>query len=167
MTRSHRLVVGLAAAAAITMLTAIAAAHVPGRMTGGGSVFRQNGDRVTHGFELHCAAPEGATAREPNRLQVNWPGHRFHLLTLTKAECSNEFPEESPPEAGFDTYRGAGTGRCDGQTGATATWTFRDDGEPGTTDFARIEVDGCPDGAFLNVFGNLRKGDHQAHRATP
>ena len=166
MRRSHRLFMGLAVLGALALLSTVAVAHEPGRMTGGGSVFTASGQRVTHGFTLHCASPEGATAREPNRLQVNWPGHKFHLLTLTKAECSDEAPEENPPEAGFETYEGGGTGRCDGKKGAVATWIFRDHGEPGTNDLARIHID-CADGTQLRVFGNLKKGNHQAHRATP
>ena len=54
-----------------------------GRMTGGGSVFTAGGARVTHGFELHCD-----TLDVPNRLEINWPGHRFHLESLISATCS-------------------------------------------------------------------------------
>src|SRR5882672_5886748 len=60
----------------------------PGRMTGGGSVFTtdgtevQTGDRVTHGFEIHCGAENG-TIPLPNNLEINWSGNRFHLDYLT------------------------------------------------------------------------------------
>jgi len=56
-----------------------------GRMTGGGSVFEADGTRVTHGFELHCD-----TEDVPNRLEINWSGHRFHLETLVSAFCSKD-----------------------------------------------------------------------------
>ena len=78
----------------------------PGRMTGGGSILPGTPQRVTHGFTLHCDRRVN-----PNRLEVNWGGNRWHLerSELIYAICSND-PAIAPehPTAGFDTYRGAG-----------------------------------------------------------
>ena len=53
-------------------------------MTGGGSVFTTDGERVTHGFEIHC------DLREPNNIEVNWaPKNNFHLTELTGALCTD------------------------------------------------------------------------------
>ena len=128
-----------------------AAAH---RMTGGGSVLQ--GSRVTHGFELHCDAGKG-----PNNLEINWNGNRFHLEALTSAACSDAPKiDEAPPVADFDTYKGEGSGRCNGLP-ATAKWTFTDAGEPGENDTATINITG---GCSLSVSGNLDRGNHQAHK---
>lgn len=130
-----------------------------GRMTGGGSVFATDGVRVTHGFELHCDP-----SVEPNRLQVNWGGNRFHLQSLTSASCSDDPDiDEGHPVAGFDTYVGEGTGRYNGVPGATATWTFTDAGEPGANDFAEIVITDADGNTVLSVSGNLDRGNHQAH----
>ena len=130
-----------------------------GRMTGGGSVFTSAGVRVTHGFELHCDKTVG-----PNNLEINWgPGNSFHLENLTSAFCFND-PAISPfpPAAGFDTYKGGGTGRLNGVPGATAEWTFSDAGEPGRNDSARITIKvGAT--TVLSISGNLNRGNHQAH----
>ncbi|MBI2876347.1 MAG: hypothetical protein HYY20_05650 [Candidatus Tectomicrobia bacterium] len=129
-----------------------------GRMTGGGSVFQ--GSRVTHGFQLHCDASQG-----PNNLEVNWNGNRFHLETLTSAACSDAPNiDEAPPVAGFDTYKGEGTGRYNGVSGATAAWTFTDAGEPGGGDFAEIVITDANGNNVLTVSGFLNRGNHQAHK---
>ena len=127
-----------------------------GRMTGGGSVFDDEGTRYTHGFELHCA--DGA---EPNNLEINWGrGNRFHLTDLTSALCSDRpFIDEGNPQAGFDTFIGAGTGRLNGVDGASITFRFTDAGEPGGNDEAEFTITG-PDGA--SVSGVLDRGNHQA-----
>lgn len=132
-----------------------------GRMTGGGSVFHENSrsnPRVTHGFTLHC---DGG----PNRLQVNWRRHRFHLELLQDARCfDNPQLDEQNPVAGFDTIEGEGVGRLNGVPGATIEFKFIDDGEPGkVSDTAFITIsDGG--GVVLEVSGRLNRGNHQAHR---
>jgi hypothetical protein len=129
------------------------------RMTGGGSIITPTG-RVTHGFELHCNASD-----EPNRLQVNWRGNRFHLEDLTSASCSdNPAIAPDPPAAGFDTYKGKGTGRFNGQPGATAEWTFTDAGEPGASDTATIEIKNSSNVVVLSESGTLDRGNQQAHK---
>jgi len=129
------------------------------RMTGGGSVIDASVGRVTHGFELHCDA-----TKLPNSLQVNWGGNRFHLESLTSAACSDD-PTigEQPPVAGIDTYKGTGTGRLNGVTGATAEWTFTDAGEPGRADRAAFTIKDANNITVLSVTGVLNQGNHQAH----
>jgi len=133
-----------------------------GRMTGGGSIFTDAGMRVTHGFELHCDA-----SQKPNNLEVNWgPGDRFHLTTLTFAECSDDPTiRPNPPAAPFDTYHGTGTGKLDGVDGATAEWTLTDAGEPGRRDTFSLTVRDVSGNVVLS-FSNkpLTYGNHQAHK---
>lgn len=130
-----------------------------GRMTGGGSVFTAGGVRVTHGFELHCDA-----SKLPNNLEVNWGKNKFHLEKLTSAVCSDD-PSitPNPPVAGFDTYKGKGTGRYNGVAGATAEWTFTDAGEPGKNDTATLTIKDVSSVVVLTVSGNLKVGNQQAH----
>lgn len=131
-----------------------------GRMTGGGSVFTAAGARVTHGFELHCDA-----SKSPNNLQVNWgKGNRFHLTSLTSAACSDDGSiSEGNPVAGFDTYKGKGTGNYNGMLGATAEWTFTDAGEPGSADSVTLTIKDAGATTVLTVTGTLNSGNQQAH----
>lgn len=136
-------------------------AEQKGRMTGGGSVFTEAGSRVTHGFELFCNASKG-----PSNLQINWgKGQKFHLEELTSASCSDDANiSEGSPAAGFDTYKGAGTGRYNGVSGATVRWKFSDAGEPGKgADFAEIEVRDLDNNVVLSASGFLNSGNQQAH----
>ena len=145
-----------------TCVSPVVEPEIDGRMTGGGSVFTDNGVRVTHGFELHCDE-----ADEPNRLQVNWgKGNKFHLESLTSAACADDPNlDEEQPVAGFDTYKGTGTGRLNGVSGATADWEFTDDGEPGTSDHVRLQIKDVNNVVVLTVSGALDRGNHQAHPA--
>jgi hypothetical protein len=71
----------------------------PGRMTGGGSVVVASENmavhtsggtdafRVTHGFEIHCGSDSNHAGPPPNNLEVNWPGHHFHMDNLTLGHC--------------------------------------------------------------------------------
>lgn len=133
-----------------------------GRMTGGGSVFTSDGRRVTHGFELHCDP-----AVHPNNLQINWGGgNKFHLEQLTSATCTDDPAINArPPNAPFDTYNGTGEGRYNGESGATAEWTFTDAGEPGANDRATITIRDAAGNTVLVVSGNLHFGNHQAHQS--
>lgn len=128
------------------------------RMTGGGSVFTDAGQRVTHGFQLRCDA---ADTRQ--NLEVNWAGNQFHLLDLTTADCQDTALDEEQPVAGFDTFIGTGTGRYNGVEGATIEFTFTDDGEPGVDDTARIVVRDSGGTIVLEVEDDLTFGNHQAH----
>ena len=130
-----------------------------GRMTGGGSVFTSSDIRVTHGFELHCDIED-----VPNRLEINWPGHKFHLLKLVSAFCFKDPKiDAGHPTDIFNTYVGIGTGRLDGEPGATAFWTFTDAGEPGTNDTATIVIKDSLGHVVLTVSGHLDSGNQQAH----
>jgi len=131
-----------------------------GFMTGGGSVFTQDGTRVTHGLELHCAS-----ALLPNNLQVNWnKGNKFHLDVLTSATCSiNPNIDEEPPVAGFNTLVGAGTGSYNSVPGATIQFTFTDAGEPGTDDTAWMRIRDANGEIVLEASSSLTHGNHQAH----
>jgi len=134
---------------------------IQGRMTGGGSVFTEDGMRVTHGFTLHCD-----DSKEPNNLQVNWgKGNKFHLESLDSAFCSDDPNiDEAPPVAGFDTYKGVGMGRYNGVSGATAKWIFTDAGEPGkNNDHAEITITDAGGNVVLTVSGTLNSGNQQAH----
>jgi hypothetical protein len=145
--------------ALLTLQKAAPRPPVEGRMTGGGSVF---GSQVTHGFELYCDAGMG-----PNNLEVNWgKGDKFHLENLTVGWCWDD-PNinERPPVAGFDTYVGSGTGRYNGVSGANIRFEFTDAGEPGKNDLAVINVIDAGGNVVLSVSGNLKNGNHQAHRA--
>lgn len=133
---------------------------LPGRMTGGGTIpVGKTTLGGKHGFELHCDP-----ADLPNRLEVNWgKGNKFHLESLTSALCSNDPSlDEEQPVAGFDTYKGAGTGRLNGVSGATAKWVFTDDGEPGTADYAKISISDGVNPPYV-FSGNLTNGNQQAH----
>jgi hypothetical protein len=118
--------------------------HVPGRMTGGGSIFTTSaanigaGVRVTHGFQLHC------TVDANNRLEVNWgkPNQHFHLSNLTEVACMDHpFIVQAPPDAPIDTLIGKGVGNYSGtykgkkysRAAAEITFIFIDAGEPGGT----------------------------------
>jgi len=131
-----------------------------GRMTGGGSIFRADGIRVTHGFELHCNI-----ADVPNSLEINWDGgNNFHLGALTSVTCFDDPAiAPQPPNAGFDTLVGAGTGTLNGAP-ATIEFTLTDAGEPGTKDTARYFI--IQNGIVVLNVGpkNLEKGNQQAHK---
>jgi uncharacterized repeat protein (TIGR01451 family) len=156
----------------------------PGRMTGGGTF---GSPRVSHGFTLRCDL-QG----RPQKLEVNWrkdksPGNgkdkgygdngkdkedddegeggseKFHLEQLTSVTCLDD-PKIGPrrPSAGFDTYRGEGTGRYNGAR-ATAVWTFTDAGEPGRNDTASIVIKDAAGRVVLSASGPVSNGNHQAH----
>jgi len=101
----------------------------------------------------------------PNTLEVNWAGNRFHLSSLASANCfEGTPPPEGPPPAGFNTYVGSGTGSFNGASGATATWTFTDHGEPGTKDTAQMQIKDNSGNTVLNVNQTtLSGGNFQAH----
>jgi hypothetical protein len=133
---------------------------VPGRMTGGGSVFRVDGARVTRGFQIHC------DLRDPNNLEVNWPGNRFHLLSLDSAVCTDSPAiDQTPPNSSpFDTFQGTGSGRLGREEGATIEFVFVDAGEPGTEDTASIKVWNPAGDLVLEVSGFMDRGNIQAHK---
>jgi hypothetical protein len=139
---------------------------IQGRMTGGGSVFTIDNVRVTRGFQLHC------DLREPNNLEVNWPGgNKFHLTKLISAACTDSPAiDQHPPAAPFDTFTGTGIGKLNNKPGARIEFVFVDAGEPGVLDTASMKVFD-PNGNLVldvtgdpNVPGFLDKGNIQAHK---
>jgi hypothetical protein len=153
-----------------TMVFVNAWAHPPGRMTGGGSIICPDVGRVTHGFELHCGTgtnPEGSNPPVPNNLEINFSnGDHFHLTSLSVANCSdNPSIGPAPPQAGFDTMVGSGTGTFNGDP-ATISFTLSDAGEPGTgVDVASFTIT-AGGNTVLQCTNYLEGGNHQAHRAT-
>jgi hypothetical protein len=132
---------------------------LPGRMTGGGSVFTVDGVRVTRGFQIHC------DLREPNNLEVNWGnGQKFHLTELTGAICTDTPAVEEPPSAPFDTFDGEGVGKLNNKPGATIFFTFVDKGEPGDEDTALIRIFDPSGNQVLEVSGLVDRGNVQAHK---
>jgi hypothetical protein len=140
--------------------------HIPGRMTGGGSIFC-DGLRVTHGFELHCFVPEDDSFPGPNNLEINFEGNQFHLETLVTSECFDDPAiDQGNPNAPFDTMVGTGTGRYNGVSGATIEFTLTDGGEPGTKDTASYTIRDA-NGMVVLECGTtfLTFGNQQAHKA--
>jgi len=144
------------------------------RMTGGGTVdvapntqVVVNGGTdsfdVSHGFEIHCGAPPPKN----NSLEVNWPDHHFHLdkLTLGTCVCNPAFLPPKNPDAGFNEFIGAGTGKLDGVAGASIVFDFTDQGEPGTNDTEQMTIFN-PSNSIVLMFPRtpLTFGDQQAHR---
>lgn len=138
-------------------------APVTGRMTGGGSVFTPDGTRVTHGFEIHCDITD-----VPNTLEVNWPAaNNFHMDTLTYAKCTDDpsINQKPPNSSTFDTFVGIGSGKLNGEAGATIEFTFVDAGEPGTSDTATYIIkDKLGNVVYTVPVAPLIKGNHQAHK---
>jgi hypothetical protein len=141
---------------------------VPGRMTGGGSVFTLGDVRVTRGFEIHC------DLRNPNTLEVNWEGNKFHMTELTAAVCIDQVSiAQAPPVAPFDTFKGTGVGKLNNRAGARIEFVFVDAGEPGTSDTATLKIYD-PSGTLVldvpgdpQVPGSLTYGNIQAHKDNP
>ncbi len=126
--------------------------ELSGRWTGGGSIFTNSGERVTHGFELHCDA-----SVTPNRLEINFGGDRFHLTSLTSAYCFIN-------SAGVPEIIGSGTGEYNGNTGYHISFVFTDAGEPGIHDYASYVITGPNSQTILSVAGNLDHGNQDYHK---
>lgn len=136
-----------------------------GRMTGGGGDLDINGVSVTKGLTLHCDITLS------NNLEVNWPGHHWHLdKPITSADCEND-PSFSPapPAAPFDIFNGTATGQLDGVDGSNITFTFIDAGEPGAgVDKAAMQIWDPSGNLVLNVpLSFITNGNLQAHYDQP
>ena len=140
-----------------------------GRMTGGGGQIQIDGARITRGFTIHCDIVLS------NNLEINWPGgNKWHITKpLTDALCLDDPNfDPFPPAAPFDTFIGEGTGSLNGVAGSIVKFTFIDNGEPGKTDQATIQIwasgaDPSVDIPVLDVFGVLDHGNIQAHFDQP
>jgi hypothetical protein len=130
-------------------------AAVMGRFTGGGSIFNSAGERITHGFELHCSVSD-----LPNNLEINNGGNNFHLDTLTSVSCSVD-------ASGVATITGTGSGTFNGVPGYTISFTMTDAGEPGTSDFASYTIVSPAGAVVTSVSGSgfLTFGNQQFHPA--
>jgi len=88
---------------------------VDGRMTGGGSTFKSDGSRITHGFQVHTDLSRKST------LQVNWAKQRFHLTALTYADGQENLDiDQGKPSAPIDTFVGKGYGWYNGTDAAVS-----------------------------------------------
>jgi len=164
----------------LVVAVVVAMACLPGRMTGGGSVFIYDntlgdvevnggidGTRVTHGFEIHCGTPDNPPG--PNNLEINWKdedgnSQRFHLENLSYGYCSL-VNDPRPPAAGFNTFDGIGTGKLNGVDGAKIVFTFTDSGEPGIDDTEKIVIMDADDITVLDVPTTpVTYGNQQAHK---
>lgn len=138
-----------------------------GRMTGGGSNVTIGDVKITKGFTLHCDIILS------NNLEINWPGHKWHLTKpISTAECVDD-PTISPvpPPAPFDTFNGTADGNLDGVEGSHIDFTLVDAGEPGGGgDKTRFFIT-APDGSValdlpLSVItgGNIQAHYDQPHK---
>ena len=110
------------------------------RMTGGGGLpivwpATDAGKSAHHGFMIHCFS-----FIQPDNLEINWgKGNSFHMTSITSSTCDND-PSTGSSGATFNRIQGSGTGRYNGVPGATATWSFTDNGEPGAKDHGSLMV---------------------------
>jgi hypothetical protein len=144
---------------------------IQGRMTGGRNL-RVDGAHVRGsrgGFTIHCDITLS------NNIQVSWPGgNTWHLdKPIDKATCIDAPDiDPTPPAAPFDTFIGEAVGKLNGVDGSEIRFTFIDDGEPGRTDWMKIEiwdVGDIPgvDPVFITFEGYLDGGNIQAHYDQP
>lgn len=116
-----------------------------GRMTGGGiKAVNTDEEPVTFGLTLHCDITLS------NNLEVNWPGHKWHLAKpITSASCDNIQHDPEPPASPIDTFEGEGYGRLDGVGNSFVEFRFEDHGEPGRNDRVAIKI--YEPGSMTNV----------------
>jgi hypothetical protein len=137
---------------------------VEGRMTGGGGQIIIGDVFVSRGLTIHCDIVLS------NNLEINWPGNKWHLdKPLDAATCIDD-PAYNPvpPAAPFDTFIGLGTGKLNGVDGSVVMFTFIDNGEPGKTDRASIQIFDAGGTMVLDVpLSLLDRGNLQAHYDQP
>lgn len=156
------LVIGILGIMILAGTNTATACELCGRWTGGGSIIDPIYGRVTHGFELHCN-----TDRLPNNLEVNWAGNHFHLGVLEYADCGDEtYLNPEHPLAYCDWIYGEGVGKLNGVSNCHIKFYFTDDGEPGGHDYAHIRIFDQNGIKVLDIEGNLKMGNQQAHRCT-
>ena len=137
---------------------------VEGRMTGGGGQIIIGDVFVSRGLTIHC------DILLSNNLEINWPGNKWHIdKPLDAATCIDD-PAYNPvpPRAPFDTFIGVGTGSLNGVDGSVVMFTFIDNGEPGRTDRASIQIFDAGGALVLDVpLSLLDRGNLQAHYDQP
>jgi hypothetical protein len=111
---------------------------------------------------------EGNPPEPPNNLEVNWPSaNNFHLENLTLGVCILLGPP-NPPQAPFNEFIGAGTGKLNGIDGASISFVFIDNGEPGNNDTGTLTITDPFGNVVLFVpTTNVDNGNFQAHACTP
>jgi hypothetical protein len=154
-----------------------------GRLTGGGfqvEITLPSGEevRVSRGLTIHCDIALS------NNLQVNWPFNRWHITKeMLEIACTDDPAiDPAPPPAPVDTFTGHAYGSLNGEDGSILCFEFKDAGEPGVNDMARIKIlpaglhiprsqDPCADGYATPVLDtglvNLSGGNFQAHFDQP
>ena len=149
----------------VTFYNNPATVNLNGRMTGGGKQITFGGLQVTRGFELHCDIILA------NNLEINWaPANNFHITRpLTSATCLLDPNFNAPPpKSPINTFIGVANGELNGVPGATARFTFIDNGEPGSSDLASIQVYDASNNLVLNVpLSPLDAGNIQMHYDQP
>jgi hypothetical protein len=137
---------------------------IEGRMTGGGGQIIVGDVFVSRGLTIHCDIVLS------NNLEINWPGNKWHIeKPLDSALCIDD-PDFNPvpPRAPFDTFIGVGTGALNGVDGSVVMFTFIDNGEPGSTDRAAIQIWDAGGALVLDVpLSFLDRGNLQAHYDQP
>jgi hypothetical protein len=119
-----------------TVTTEFTTNPLQGRMTGGGvKATNDAGDPVTFGVEIHCDIILS------NNIEINWPGHKWHLTKpIVSSDCENQNNDAPPPASPIDTFKGVAFGELDGVGDSKITWDFEDHGEPGTNDKVELTV---------------------------
>jgi hypothetical protein len=148
-----------------TVTTEFTTNPLQGRMTGGGvKATDDDGDPVTFGVEIHCDITLS------NNIEINWPGHKWHLTKpILTSDCENQDNDAPPPASPIDTFRGTAVGELDGVGGSTIAWDFEDHGEPGTNDKVELTVHAPGSNTVVMhiTLQNISIGNWQMHYDQP
>lgn len=150
-----------------TVTTEFTTNPLQGRMTGGGvKATNDAGDPVTFGVEIHCDITLS------NNIEINWPGHKWHLTKpITDSDCENVDNDAPPPASPIDTFKGHAFGQLDGVGDSEIAWDFEDHGEPGTNDKVELTVYAPGTGLGTPVMHitlqNISIGNWQMHYDQP
>jgi hypothetical protein len=148
-----------------TVVTELTTNPLQGRMTGGGvKATNDDGDPVTFGVEIHCDITLS------NNIEINWPGHKWHLTKpILTSDCENQDNDAPPPASPIDTFKGTAVGELDGVGGSTIAWDFEDHGEPGTNDKVELTVHapGSSTVVMHIALQNISIGNWQMHYDQP
>jgi hypothetical protein len=113
--------------------------------------------KVRFGGVLQCDAPFDM----PNQLIVHYTGTlanvpaEFKLETVTSATCTLNNPND--PQSG-GTWRGTGTGRCNGAPATGLLIEFTDTGHGNPGDNAQFQINGPAQGCAFAVFASQLQG---------
>ena len=137
---------------------------VQGRMTGHGHQFDVNGWRKVQWEFRNTVCNDD---RFPD-LKIEFDRNKFILTDYSSGPTCYTHVESAgvqsgQPRAGFDAFRGTGTGTLNGVPNHAITFWFTDFGEPGRSDLAYFVIT-TPDGNIAYSGGAIDGGNHQAHR---